>query len=184
MTARAISITLASILACSLSTAQIAICKPSGTPAEREAKGTLKDINQQALIVADEAEQLSRLAENTQNSADTHISRLETIRAEVNRMAREINRLQDERKVLALWEQQAIEKALPVLNETATKAGKAIAYFDANREMLWAAEYRNNIDDIRKDSEQVAKTVKDYLKYQKVSNEAEQLQHSLGAAGE
>ena len=99
-------------------------------------------------------------------------------------MVREINQLEAEHDLLAPWEQHAVDKAAPLLNEAALKTQKAIEYFDANRNLLWSGEYREYTTEIRKDSKQIAKTLKDYLKYEKVSGEEQQMKQMLGAPSE
>ena len=168
MTARNISITLASLIAFS----QFA-------SAESGIRETLRDIDHHAMVVADEADELSLLSANTMYSADAHLHRLVTVKDEVNRMVSEINRLEAERTTLAPWERQAVDKALPLVNDAAVEAGKAIQYFDANRNQLWTGQYREYASEIRKDSEQIAKTLRDYLKYERVSEEEQHLKHML-----
>jgi len=184
MTVKSISITLASLIVFSLSTAQAARSKRGTGTTTSEARATLKDIDRQAFSVADEADHLSLFSANMAYSPEAHIEGLETVKDDVNRMVREINQLEAEHDVLAPWEQHAVDETLPLLNETAMKTQKAIEYFDANRNLLWTGEYREDTNEIRKDSEQIAKTLKDYLKYEKVSNEEQQLKQNMGTPGE
>ena len=184
MSTKNISITSASFLALSFLTAQAASPKSGGDATVREARATLKEIDHRAMVVADQADQLARLNENTQFSPEVQIGRLDTLKGQVNRMVQEANSLEAEHDLLAPWEQRAVDKTEPLLNDAAMKTQKAIEFFSTNRNLLWTAEYRGYANEIRKDSEQIAKTLKDYLKYERVSGEEQQLKQMLGAPGE
>ncbi|MEO8126664.1 MAG: hypothetical protein ABI822_06190 [Bryobacteraceae bacterium] len=178
MTARRVSITLASFVAL-LSTTQITTAKPNDSTAVRRAEKALTKIDQRAGVVAGEADELSHLGLNTQYSPDLHRIKLEVVRGEVNHMVREVNRLEAERESLAPWERQALDKTLPALNEAATEARKAIEYFDANRNLLWTGEYREDTNGIRKASEEIARSLRVYLQFEKVSGEEQRLRQRL-----
>ncbi|MEO8131900.1 MAG: hypothetical protein ABI822_32700 [Bryobacteraceae bacterium] len=173
MTARNISVTLASLIAITLSTAQFA-------RSESGIRQTLKDLDHQAQVVAEDADELSQLSWDTLNGPDAHLARLNAVKAEVNRMADEVNRLQAERTALAPWERGTLDMTLPLVNDAALQAGKAIRYFDANRSLLWTGKYREYTNDIHKDSQQIARTLGTYLKYERVSDEARHMKHMLG----
>jgi hypothetical protein len=183
MTARSFSMTSALLIAVSLSTAQLASSKSAHIQPAADPKATLKELDEGALKVADDADQLRMLIENTQFSWQAHAARLEEMKDDVNRMAREINSLEAERETLTPWEQQAVDKALPLVNETAVETEKAIKYLNNNQNRLWAADYRQDANDIWRDSEQIAKTLSDRLKYEKVHDREQQLEHSAGTAG-
>lgn len=180
MTAKNISLTLAPLIAFSLSTVQFANSQTASAAVIHQARETLKDIGQRASAVADEADQLSILSANTEYTPEVHVHRLDAVKEDVNRMAQEFSQLEAEHDQLAPWEQQAVDKALPLFNEAARNTTKAIEYFDAHRSLLWTGDYRSYAEGIRKDSQQVAKTVKDYLKYDHLNTEEQQLKHSLG----
>jgi len=145
-----------------------------------EARDTLEDMEISAAAVADEADQLVQISASNQLSAETHITMLNAIKEDVNRMGRQIASLEAERDSLPKWEQRASDKTLPLLKETAENTRKALEYAGENRTRLWMEDYRNYANTIWRDSGQIAKTLKDYLKYAKVHNEEQQLQENLG----
>jgi hypothetical protein len=183
MTAKSFSMTSALLMTFSLSTAQLASSKSAHIPAAADTRATLKEIDEVALKVADDADQLRMLIDNTEFSWQAHSERLMDLKDDVNRMGREVNSLEAERGSLTPGEQQDLDKALVLVNETAAETQKAIKYFDNNQTRLWTADYREYANDIWRDSEQIAKTLSDRLKYEKVHEQEQQLELRVGGAG-
>jgi len=180
MTKKSFSIASALLIASSLSMAQV----PGGKSASATAvKETLKDIQESALAAADEAEHLEQFIANPAYSPESHLDKLMALKEEVNRMGRDVGSLEAERDSLAPWEQQALDKTLPLLKETAANTKNAIEYFNENRTHLWADNYREYANNISRDSEQITKTLKDYLKYAKAHDQELHLEQSLGVVG-
>jgi hypothetical protein len=175
MTKRSISITSAMLIALSLPLAQAGVGMPGTiTVAElaREtlAKKTLKRAQASAAEVADEADQLRRIASPV-FSPDSHLDKLTALKGKVNRMSQEISSLRAERESLPPWEQQAVDEVLPLLQATVKNTESAIEYFNEHRDRLWMETYRDYADQIRQGSGQIAKTLKDYLKYDKLRDQ-------------
>jgi hypothetical protein len=133
--------------------------------AKPEGKETLQDIEMSAATVADQAEQLVQYSLSNQLSAQSHLIMLTSIVEDVNRMGREMATLEAEHDSLPKWEQRTSDKALPLLQETAANTKKAVEFADQNRSRLWSEDYRGYATAIWKDTEQMAKTIRDYLKY-------------------
>ncbi len=184
MTRHSFSITSALLISLALSTAQLASSKVRNVSASVEARQALRDIDHSAMALTEEADQLRQFTENPEYSPESHLVTLMEMKEGINRMGREVSRLEGERDSLAPWEQQAIDKVQPLLKETALNTGKAIDYFNENRLRLWGADYREYASDILRDSDQMAKTLKDYLKLAKTSAQERKLEQSLGASGD
>ncbi|MGC4051360.1 MAG: hypothetical protein QM757_18535 [Paludibaculum sp.] len=75
-------------------------------------------------------------------------------------MGKEIATLEAERDTLQPWEQQAIDKVQPLLKEAAANAEEAIEYFNNNHNFLWSPRYRGYAEKVKKDSYEIAKTLK------------------------
>ena len=123
MTKKNISITTAMLITLSLPLAQAGVEMPGTVTVadlarETLAKRTLERAQASAAAVADEADQLRRIA-NPVFSPDSHRDKLTALKGKVNRMGQEISSLRAERESLAPWEQQAIDEILPLLQATA-----------------------------------------------------------------
>lgn len=139
----------------------------------------LEELRSVAANTADEADHLRMDANNSALSSDSHLSPLWTLKQDINTMGKEIATLEAERDTLQPWEQQAVDKVQPLLKEAATNAEEAIEYFNNNHNFLWSPEYRGYAEKVKKDSAQIAKTLKNYLKYEKVQKEEEQLRDTI-----
>jgi len=185
MTKKSISITSAMLITLSLPLAQAAV-KMAGTitvadfAKETLAKKTLKQVQASAAVVADEADRLRMIA-NSKSSPDSHLDKLTALKVEVNRMGQEISSLEAERESLAPWEQQAVDEVLPLLQATAANTEGAIEYVSENRNRLWTEAYRDYADRVWEDSAQIAKTLKDYLKYEKLRDQEVQVEERIWA---
>ena len=175
MTKKNISITTAMLITLSLPLAQAGVEMPGTVTVadlarETLAKRTLERAQASAAAVADEADQLRRIA-NPVFSPDSHRDKLTALKGKVNRMGQEISSLRAERESLAPWEQQAIDEILPLLQATAENTESAIEYFNEHGDRLWMETYRDYADRIRQGSEQIVKILRNYLKYDKLRDQ-------------
>jgi hypothetical protein len=145
---------------------------------ETLAKKTLKQIQASAAAVANEPDQLRMIA-NPKSNPDSHLAKLTALKGEVNRMGQEISSLEAERESLAPWEQLAVDEALPLLQATAANTESAIEFFNENRDRLWTEAYRDYAVRVSQDSEQIAKTLKNYLKYDKLRYQEVQVEQRI-----
>ncbi|MGD1154295.1 MAG: hypothetical protein ABSA41_00525 [Terriglobia bacterium] len=118
---------------------------------------------------------------NSKSSPDSHLAKLTALKGEVNRMGQEITSLMAERESLPPWEQPAVDKALPLLQATAANTESAIEYFNENRDRLWTEAYRDYADRVWRDSEQIAKTLKNYLKYDTLRDQEVRVEERIWA---
>src|SRR5205823_6556467 len=174
MNAKTFSITSALTIAMCLSTAQGGV---------KEAKETLKDIQESAAMAGDQAADLMTFSENSTVSSDSHLSRLMALKDELNRAGQELRTLQAERVSLEPWERQALDKTVPLLADAAANTQKAIEYFNDNKPELWRPDYGVYVERIRRDSVDAARELKTYLSYAQTHEREERLEHSLGMSG-
>lgn len=172
MTRKSISITSVMLITLSLSLAQAAVKMPgtitiADLAKDTLAKKTLKQVQLSAAVMANDADQL-RIIANSKSGPDSHLAKLTALKGEVNRMGQEISSLEVERESLAPWEQQAVDQVLPLLQATAANTESAIKCLNENRNRLWTEAYRDYAHRVSQDSAQIAKTLKDYLKYDKL----------------
>jgi hypothetical protein len=168
------------VITLSLSLAQARVKTAGRITVADEAKRTLEDLQVSAASLENEADQLRMIVANPQLSPESHSHILMAMREEINRMGREIYNLDADREALPLWEQQAVNKALPLLKDTAANTENAIEYFNDNKDHLWAEAYRGYADRLWQDSEQMAKTLTNYLKLAKLQGQEQHLEDSIG----
>jgi hypothetical protein len=139
----------------------------------------LEEMRTLASTTADQADRVRMYGANYALSSDAQLSPLWTMKTDINTMGKEIATLEAERGTLQPWEQQAIDKVLPLLKEAANNTEEAIQFFNNNHNFLWSPEYRGYAQKVKEDSAQISKTLKTYLKYEKVQNQEEQLQNTI-----
>jgi hypothetical protein len=188
MTMKNISITTAMLITLSLPLAQAGVGMPGTITVaelarETAARKTLTRAQASACAVADEADQLRRIADRM-FSPDSHRDKLTALKGKVNRMGQEISSLGVERESLAPWEQQAIDEILPLLQATAENTESAIEYFDAHGDRLWLETYRDYADHIWQGSDQIAKILKNYLKYDRLRDQEVYAEERIRAASQ
>jgi hypothetical protein len=168
MTNKSISITSAMLITLSLPLAHAGVRMPgtitvADLAKETLAKKTLKRAQASAAVVAGEADELRRVS-NSMLSPDWHVDKLTALKGEVNGMGQEITNLRAQRESLTQWEQHALDEVLPLLQATAANTESAIEYFNENRDHLWVETYRDYADRVWKDSDQMAKILRNYLR--------------------
>jgi hypothetical protein len=180
MSKRTCSIGISAAIASLIAFAPQASAKPaSSVTVAQEAQDTLKEMKGIAATAAGEASRLEKLSENSVIDSEVHRDALWSLRRDVNTMGQEIAGLEARRESLEPWEREAVDKVLPLLKEAAASTQSAIEYYNENRNRLWSPEYRALTEKISHDSDQIARTLKNYLKYEKVREEEQQLQSTI-----
>ena len=148
-----------------------------------EAKRTLQEIQTSAVAVEDEADELRMIILRPESNPESSLFRLIFLKDEVNKMGKELSGLEAERQSLADWEQRAVDNTLPLLQATAADTQSAIEYYNANRSHLWMESSDGSADRIYEESKQIATTLRNYLKYDKLRNQEQRLNRDLVAPG-
>lgn len=162
----------ATLLTLSVSLAQAAIRTPdtvtvSDLIKETRAEKNLKEMRLSAARVAEVAELLERTT-TLSSSPESHQSKMEDVRAGINRMGEEMRDLEADRDALATWEQHAVDDLLPLLRTTALEADNAIRYANQEATRLWRPDNLGFAERIRRDSELMERILGDYLDYNKL----------------
>lgn len=117
-----------------------------------------------AADAADEASLLERFIQTNSVSPETYCAVLDQLKQDVNAMGRDFIDLDARRASLETWELQALDKVLPLLEQTAAETEGATLYFNDHRNHLWSPEYGAQAGKIESDSSQIAKTLGSFLK--------------------
>jgi hypothetical protein len=181
MTFQKFALAVPVLLSLSLPLAQARGKANFGGPAD-DSRQTLKDMRISALAVENEAAELTGIIAQPQSSPESTLSRLIVLKDEVNKMGKELSRLEAERQALPDWEQRAVDKTLPLLQATAANTQGVIEFYNDNRSHLWTAAGRGYADRIYDESKQIAATLHDYLKYDKLSRQEHRLSQDLAAS--
>lgn len=140
----------------------------------------LQDMQEQARTASDDATSLLRMIREGRVSDQTQLWKIDSLKADVNRMGKEIAALEAKRDSLAPWERDTADRVLPLLKEAAANTSKVIAYFNQNRTHLWGPEYSDLAANIQDESMKIEQTLHDYLKYEHLVGEEQAIRAHLG----
>ncbi len=144
----------------------------------QEAEGLLDDVGAEAWQASFHADQLQNFSQ--QIAWQEHADELNAIRAEVNDMGSKLCRLEAIRRVVAPWEQKAIDDAAPLITEMANEAQSAITFFNDHRNDLFNSAYHAYSEQIYEQSSKLSHEMREFGDFGKVHQEDIRLEKSLG----
>lgn len=151
--------------------------------AAKTARTTLEDIRRSAADAAEHSDTYGREVINHQLSNTSQRDQIEAIRADVNRMGKDLALLEAERPNLEPWEREAVDQVQPELHMAAANATEAIDYFNAHGSSRWTVENEQTIGQLTAQTERIATTVKDYLKLAALREHEAKIARDLPVAG-
>jgi hypothetical protein len=140
----------------------------------------LQDMQEQARTASDDATTLLRMIREGRVSDQAQLWKIDSLKADVNQMGKEIAALEAKRDTLAPWERDAADRVLPLVQQAAANTSRVIAYFNQNRTHLWTPEYSDMAANIRDESANIERTLHDYLKYEHLVGEEQSIRAHLG----
>ncbi len=171
------------VLAASLAITVVFCLMPNLHAVEREGSVTVTDLLSQA---AQEAAQLSRDADdmesllNSDVSWQTHADMLDRIREDVNTLGRTVARLNTTYESGSEWQQQAVDRILPLLRELASNTTAAINHLNANQVRPTTPDYVTYLKENADTAHQLADITSDLVKYAKSRTTLEKMEEKLG----
>ncbi len=178
----AISTAAAAVLLAALGTPAAAWAAGWKSSNGESARDTLKDIRVHARAGAEDAYELKAMIANPRYSADSHMVRLNELRAEVNQMGKDIVKLNGERTSLPVWEQQAVDRVLPLVQDAAKNTSNAIHCYNTATNRLWGPEDSSYAEHVYRDADKIASTLGDYLTYERLQDEESAVQAHIAAS--
>jgi len=144
-----------------------------------EASHLLKGIEVDAQHALNHADTLTTFTDNPDMSWEAHASQLSSLKAEINDMGGKLCRLETIRRVVAPWQQQAIDRVAPVVQLMADNADDAIRYVSTNEGRFWVPTYKAYTTNLYNEAIQVDHDVQRLQEYAKVQAQNRELQESL-----
>lgn len=110
-------------------------------------------------------------------SWESHAAQLETIKEHVNNIGKTIEKLQTLRSSAAPWQQEAIDRIIPVARKLASNTTAAIAHLSPQR--LQDPQYQQYLKSNAEAASQLSSMVKDFVEYGKTRSTLEALERRL-----
>jgi outer membrane murein-binding lipoprotein Lpp len=153
--------------------------KAKAEPLSSQAEVTLREIDSLSSTVAEAAYNLDVLAQRGRDPL-THLDGLDTMKDDINRIGRDLKRLDAERDALAPWEVNALDQILPLMSDAAAKAQDAIEVYNSDRQRLWATSYSADTESVSNDARRVSSLLRDYRKLKQARENEMRIERDLG----
>ena len=147
------------------------------------------EITQLLADARDKAAELSRDADEMESlirtdvSWQTHAAMLETVKDHVNELGRIATQLQQKRDSASAWQQQAIDRMLPVLRDLATNTTAAINHLNENKSRpLQISSYPQYLKENAETAHELSDMISSFVKYGDSRAKVEKLEQKLEIA--
>jgi uncharacterized phage infection (PIP) family protein YhgE len=144
-----------------------------------EVTGMLSEAAQEAAQLARDADELESLL-HSEVSWQSHADMLNRVRDDVNTMSRTVARLNTTYESGSEWQQQAVDRILPLLRELASNTAAAINHLNANRLRPTTPDYVNYLEQNAQTAHELAAMTSDLVKYEKSRTTLEKVESKLG----
>jgi hypothetical protein len=164
----------------SLSLISVLVCAPmrgQGTDSEFLTK-VLSDVKYEALMLQRDAAQLKAMTQST-SSWQSSANELEQIKTHVNNAALFVQELNDFRIVAAPWQQIAIDRINPLLQELASNTQSTIAKLNENPARVHLGPYKEYVSAHYDLATDLVSMISDFVEYAKTKAKFERLTRKL-----
>jgi hypothetical protein len=171
------AVTSVALIACSVMLAQAAPKTKDQSPAA-QARAILEQVDSLSLSMANEADKLA-LGARSAGGDGTQLVELDGLRADINRIGRDLRTLQDEEESLPAWQSHTLDQVLPLMQEIATNTEDAIQNFNENRNHVWSTAFPDETAKIYADAERVRQILSGNLKLAAAREEEHHIENTL-----
>jgi hypothetical protein len=138
---------------------------------------------QQSFELARDADEMTALLRDDV-SWQTHADMLNRIKNHVNNMGRIVAKLESEREEASPWQQQAIDRMIPLLKEIASNTTAAIEHLNQNHLRPVSEDYRDYLQENADTAHELADTISSFEQYGRTRAKLEKLQDKIEVTAE
>lgn len=139
----------------------------------------LRDLRAKLVRLNADTDRLESFTNGPRLSWQTHSAQLEEIKSHVNSIGEQLASLERMRPIAVEWQQEAIERVVPVAVQLAERTTAAINHLNENQTRLWAPEYVSHLREMSALADHMHGTVSNYLKIIDAQNEIDHLDGTL-----
>jgi hypothetical protein len=143
-----------------------------------EAANLLREMQALSGKLDTDADQLASFSRSNL-SWESHAQQLSAVRENINTIGERLARLQEIRHVTSPWQQQAIDRVVPVAAGVASHTQAAIEHLNDNRSYLFAPAYNDHLNAIADGAERMKASLDTFLDYGSTQQKLERLQQKL-----
>lgn len=151
-------------------------------PANAEVATQLDAANTEAAELARDADEMTALLHNDV-SWESHAAMLNRIKDHVNNTGKIVAKLEEERQEASPWQQQAIDRMVPMLKEIAANTTAAIEHLNQNHVRPTTPDYVDYLQQNADTSRELADLISAVDQYGRERAKLERLQDKIEAPG-
>jgi hypothetical protein len=141
----------------------------------------LEDIRAQAADLQRDSDELESYSRSGA-SWESHATELELMKEHINKIGQTIQKLQSLRRSAAPWQQEAIDRIIPVAQKLASNTQAAIERLNRNKTHLQDPEYQQYLRSNAEAASELYSMVKDFVDYGRTRNALERMEKRLEVA--
>jgi hypothetical protein len=125
----------------------------------------LTQVEAEAIELKRDAHDLELWAQGKQLSWRSHAAQLNTIREHINKAGKLLAQMTEARHTASPWQEQAIDRIHPLLQELADNTGATIKHFNDNKSHIHFSDYADYAKGGSDLAEELASLVGDYVNF-------------------
>jgi predicted TIM-barrel fold metal-dependent hydrolase len=141
----------------------------------------LADVRDKAAVLARDADEMESLI-RTDASWQTHAAMLDEVKRHVNDLGRVAKQLEESRSSASPWQQQAIDRMMPLLKELAANTTAAINHLNENRLRPTTGNYPEYLKANAATAQQLSDMISSFVRYGETRAKLEKLEQRLEVA--
>ena len=151
---------------------------PAQSQDNPEVTQLLADARQEAADLAKDADDMEALLRNDV-SWQTHAEMLHSVAEHVNTLGRTVEKIEAKRSSASTWQQQAIDRILPLLKELAANTTAAINHINENKIRPVSGNYPEYLKENAETAHQLTSTIASFIDYGKSKEKLDKLEQKL-----
>ena len=141
----------------------------------------LEDARDKAAVLSRDADEMETLT-RSDVSWQTHASMLDTMKEDVNDLARDVEKLTAARDKASPWQQQAIDRMLPLMRELAANTTAVINHLKEQPSRPTSGEYAQYLRQNSETARELSDMIRSFVEYGQTRAKLEKLEQRLEIA--
>ena len=138
----------------------------------------LSDARDKAAVLSRDADEMESLT-RSEASWQSHAAMLDTMKDDVNDMAKIVEKLEVPQNSASQWQRQAIDRMVPLLKELASNTTAAINHLNEERNRPTSSEYAEYLRQNSETARELSDLVSSFVQYRETRAKLEKLEQRL-----
>jgi len=143
-----------------------------------EVSRLLVDAKEKAAVLSRDADEMEALT-RSDVSWQSHAAMLETMKEDVNELARSVEKLNAARDSASSWQRQAIDRMMPLMRELASNTTAAINHLKEQPTRPISGSYREYLEQNSETARELADVISSFVQYGQTRGKLERLEQKL-----